>query len=72
MAIKKHPGINQTTGRLKKGWKWGSNGNPVEAGGSASTGGKRKRRTGAAAPKTVGGKLKAAVRKVGRKLGTQK
>jgi hypothetical protein len=26
-----HPGLNKTTGRLKKGWKWGKSGNPIKA-----------------------------------------
>ncbi len=70
MAIRKHPGINQKTGRLKKGWKWGANGNPVKAG--TTSAGKRKKRRAPAKSKTITGKVKAAVRGVGRKLGTQK
>lgn len=69
MAIKKHPGINQTTGRLKKGWKWGANKTPVKAGSNATKG---RRRSSGGTPKTVVGKVKGAVRKLGRKLGTQK
>lgn len=29
--IRKHPGINQTTGRLKKGYKYGKNGSILKA-----------------------------------------
>jgi len=29
--IRKHPGINQTTGRLKKGYKYGKNGSVIKA-----------------------------------------
>ncbi|MGB0664392.1 MAG: hypothetical protein ACPGMR_11465 [Pontibacterium sp.] len=59
---RKHPGINQKTGRLKKGYKYGANGNPVKAGTTTT---KRKRK---ASPKSVVSKVKTAVRKVGRKL----
>lgn len=34
--IRKHKGINQTTGRLKKGYKYGANGRIVKAAGTKS------------------------------------
>ncbi len=68
MAIRKHPGINQRTGKLKKGWKWGKSGNPVKAGGSTTA--KKKTTRKRKAPKRgLVSKVKSKVRSLGRKLG---
>lgn len=71
MAIRKHPGINQKTGRLKKGWKWGTNGNPVKAGTATKrkTSTKKKRTSGKRKPAGLVSKVKRKVKALGRKLG---
>lgn len=64
----KHPGINQRTKRLKKGWKYGPNGKPVKAGGG-TTSGKKKATKRKPAKRGLMSKVKSKIRTLGRKLG---
>lgn len=66
--MRKHPGINQRTGRLKKGWKWGANGRPVKAGGGTASR-KKKITKRKSSKRGLMSKVKSKVRTLGRKLG---